>query len=95
MMMTYADLPMARRMKKRPYQVTNSQGRQYYLHARIIELRNGHQRAIFYFARRPNFEYALAKIPRGWIVGFGANNELPHLAKGNPDQSAAPALRDR
>ena len=93
--MTYAELPMARRLKRRAYSVTNSQGRQYYLHTQIVTLANGHQRAIFYFARRLNAEFALARVPRGWVVGFGAANELPHLAKGNPDKSAAPALKDR
>ncbi|MFN2187984.1 MAG: hypothetical protein ACK2T3_04410 [Candidatus Promineifilaceae bacterium] len=62
------------------FSVTNSKGREYFLHSQETTLKNGGTQTIYYFAKeaRPN---AINAVPAGYVVSESRNG-LPILKKG-------------
>lgn len=61
------------------YKYTNSKGRTYYLHSKMVELKGGSSHPVYYFAREAG-EDALEAIPTGYMV-HETKNGLPVLKK--------------
>ena len=62
------------------FRVVNSKGWFYYLHGKIVELRNGNRRRIYYFSKNVDREHALPYLPEGFEV-VESRNGLPLLRK--------------
>jgi hypothetical protein len=61
------------------YQVTNSKGKTYFLHSKLVTLKGGRQQTIYYFAKEVK-EGALDAVPEGMVVAESKNG-LPVLKK--------------
>ena len=64
---------------------TNSKGNDYYLHGKLVRLKNGHFNTIYYFARHVRPADALEDIPTGRQVAE-TKNGLPVLKKVTSNQ---------
>lgn len=62
------------------YAYTNSKGQTYYLHQKMVTLKNGITRPIFFFARdvRPG---ALDEVPAAYMVVETSRTGMPVLKK--------------
>ncbi|HRN68884.1 MAG TPA: hypothetical protein PK205_10340 [Promineifilum sp.] len=63
------------------YKFTNSKGKDYFLHARIVELKGGRKQQLYFFAKEPK-DGALDTVPAGYQVEESKNG-LPVLKKAN------------
>lgn len=61
------------------FSYTNNKGKKYFLHGRDSELKNGHKRTIYFFAKDER-DGALEEVPDGWEV-METKNGLPVLRK--------------
>jgi len=59
----------------------NSKGTTYYLHSKPVQLKNGKERAIFFFAKDVRPDTALKQLPEGYEVSESTNSGLPVLKK--------------
>ncbi len=57
----------------------NSKGTTYYLHGRLVTLRNGRERQIFFFSKTA--EDGLDQLPAGYAVSEVKTSGLPMLKK--------------
>ncbi len=62
------------------YSTTNQRGRIYYLHAKVVELRNHRQQRIYFFAPEIQ-EGVLEDIPDGFEVVENQRTGLPVLRR--------------
>ena len=62
-----------------PYTYTNSKGREYVLHSRETQLKNGGTQTIYYFAKEAK-DGAVDAVPSGYEVAE-TKNGLPVLKK--------------
>lgn len=61
------------------YTYTNSRGEEWYLHGRLVTLKNGRQQDIYYFAREVRPSEALTEIPSGKTVVETQRTGMPVL----------------
>ncbi len=61
------------------YQVTNSKGKTYFLHSKLVTLKGGRQQTIYFFAKEVK-DGALDAVPEGMVVAESKNG-LPVLKK--------------
>lgn len=61
------------------YGFTNSKGTTYYLHAKVVQTKNGKERKLFYFAKEIK-DGALDAVPAGYTV-TEMKTGLPALKK--------------
>lgn len=61
------------------YSYTNSKGRTYFLHSKVVELKGGRTQPLYYFAKEVG-EGALDAVPEGKVVSESKNG-LPVLKK--------------
>ncbi len=61
------------------YSYTNSKGKTYILHSKIVEMKGGRMQPLFYFAKEAG-EGALNEVPDGYVVSESKNG-LPVLKK--------------
>ena len=70
------------------YAYTNSKGRTYYLHERLVTLRgNNRQQKIFFFSSEQK-DGVLDSIPSGYVVTERPGSGLPMLKKGEKAAAA-------
>lgn len=62
------------------YGFANSKGVTYYLHAKVVQTKNGKERKLFYFAKEVRPEGALDAVPAGYSV-VEMKTGLPALKK--------------
>ena len=63
------------------YTTTNSRGQIYFLHSKDVELKNGRQQRIYFFAKQPKEEGAIDAVPAGYEVSENPQTGLPVLRK--------------
>ena len=61
------------------YSFTNSKGKTYFLHTRVVELKGGRTHQLYFFAKEPG-QGALDASPAGYQVAE-SNTGLPVLKK--------------
>jgi hypothetical protein len=61
------------------YKFTNSKGKDYFLHARTVELKGGRKQQLYFFAKEPKAG-ALDRVPDGYEVSE-TKNGLPVLKR--------------
>lgn len=61
------------------YSYTNSKGKTYFLHSKMVELKGGRKQPLYYFAKEAG-EGALNTVPDGYMVAESKNG-LPVLKK--------------
>ncbi|MEZ4517190.1 MAG: hypothetical protein R3C44_10250 [Chloroflexota bacterium] len=61
------------------YSYTNSKGRTYFLHSKMVELKGGRTQPLYFFAKEPG-DGALNAVPNGYMVAESKNG-LPVLKK--------------
>lgn len=61
------------------YQFTNSKGKTYILHSKMVELKGGRKQPLYFFAKEAG-EGALSEVPQGYQVAESKNG-LPVLKK--------------
>ncbi len=62
------------------FSYVNSQGVEYFLHSRNVNLKNGRQQTIYFFARDVR-EGALSEVPAGFEVFETSRSHMPVLRK--------------
>ena len=62
------------------YSTINQRGRKYFLHAKVVELRNHRQQRIYYFAPEIQ-DGALESVPEGFEVVENERTGLPVLRR--------------
>ena len=65
------------------YTRTNSRGQTYYLHSKNVQLKNGREQRIYYFAKTIRPE-AIDALPDGYEVTENQQTGLPVLRKKKP-----------
>lgn len=63
------------------YTYQNSKGQTYFLHSKLVELQNGRQQRIFYFARAQKPGEEVDGMPSGYRVQENQRTGLPFLKK--------------
>ena len=71
-----------------PFSTTNRRNQTYYLHARLVELRNHHTQRIFFFAKTVQ-DGALEAVPDGYEIVENPRTSLPVLRKLRPTADVA------
>ncbi len=61
------------------FKFTNSKGKDYFLHSRVVELKGGRKQQLYFFAKEPG-QGALDAVPSGYQVAESKNG-LPVLKK--------------
>ena len=61
------------------FSYTNSKGKTYFLHSKLVELKGGRKQPLFYFAKEAK-DGALNEVPEGYMVSESKNG-LPVLKK--------------
>jgi hypothetical protein len=62
------------------YEFVNSKGETWYLHGRLVTLKNGRQQQIYYFCRDVRAE-SIDALPEGYTVLETARTGMPVLKK--------------
>ena len=61
------------------YGYTNSKGKTYFLHSKLVELKGGRKQPLYFFAKEVK-DGALDEVPAGYMVSESKNG-LPVLKK--------------
>lgn len=63
-----------------PYTTTNSKGQTYYLHSRVVTLKNDRQQRIYFFAKTVK-DGVIEAMPAGFEITENTQTGLPVLRK--------------
>ena len=78
------NLAWVRKNHRATYAYCNSRGETYYLHAREVQLRNGHRSYAFYFSKQIRRANALSRMPSGYAIKEMPRSAMPRLARVEP-----------